>query len=259
MYLDEFKNKTVIVTGATSGIGKSTALKMGELGANVVVSGRRQAQGDAIVDQINSSVGSAIFIAADMADEESIERLVSGTIAEFGQLDFAFNNAGFGGELAEFTEQTNENWNNVLNVNLTGVWLCMKYQIKQMLSQPGELNHYSIVNNSSLWGVGASEFPVSPYVVSKHGVIGLTKAAAMEYSARGIRVNAVCPAWVATEGNAPALSDPDFSHQMQQHHPIKRFGTPEEIAGSVVYLLSSASGFVTGHSLMADGGISAKM
>jgi len=250
------ENKVVLITGATSGIGETTARVFAENGAKVVVAGRRVDRGNYVVSEIINKGGNAIFVKSDVSDSDSVQQLIAKSVAKFGRIDFAFNNAGIGGNIAPLHEQNDDHWQDVMDINLKGVWLSLKYQIKQMLIQ-GE-GSYSIVNMSSLWGTGASNIGASLYAASKHGVIGLTKSAALEYGLNGIRVNAICPAWVPTEANAAILDNEELNSQIAAQHPIGRLGTREEIAGTVLWLCSKNSGFVTGQAIVLDGGISAR-
>lgn len=264
--MNRFQDKVVMITGATSGIGKTTAINFANEGAKVALAGRRQAEGDAVVKAIESAGGVAFFLPTDVSVEAEVKHLVDETVKRFGRLDCALNNAAIPGRITDvdgnvispigpLTEYSEADWDDVMNINLKGVWLCLKHQIKAMIALK---NGGSIANMASLWGVGASAIGVTPYIASKHGVIGLTKAAALENAANGIRVNAICPAWVPTEANAPVLSDPEVRKQIEASHPIGRMGTQEEIAEAVLWLCSDKTGFITGHSLMADGGLSAQ-
>jgi NAD(P)-dependent dehydrogenase (short-subunit alcohol dehydrogenase family) len=250
------ENKVVVITGATSGIGATTAKKFAEHGAKVVVAGRRKDRGNEVVSEIVRKGGRAIFLESDVTDSKSIQKLITDSVSKYGRIDFAFNNAGTGGNISPLHEQDENDWQSVLDINLKGVWLSLKYQITQMLKQGG--GNYSIVNMSSLWGTGASDIGASPYIASKHGVIGLTKAASLEYAGAGIRVNAICPAWVPTEANAAVLSNPEINKHVASQHPIGRLGTQEEIAEAVIWLCSQGAGFITGQAILADGGISAR-
>ena len=250
------EKKVILITGATSGIGETTARMFAEHGAKVVVAGRRVDKGNHVVSEILKNGGDAIFVQSDVSDPDSMQQLIAKSVAKYSRIDFAFNNAGIGGNIAPLHEQEDEHWQEVIDINLKGVWLSLKYQIKQMLHQ-GE-GAYSIVNMSSLWGTGASNLGASLYAASKHGVIGLTKSAALEYGLNGIRVNAICPAWVPTEANAAILDNAELNAQIAAQHPIGRLGTKEEIAGTVLWLCSKSAGFITGQAMLLDGGISAR-
>jgi NAD(P)-dependent dehydrogenase (short-subunit alcohol dehydrogenase family) len=248
----EFQNKVVLVTGGSSGIGRATALAFAQKGAKVVVASRRVKESEETVELIQAAGGEAIFIQTDITQAVEVENLVAQTVAIFGRLDYAFNNAGTEGAIGPSIEQTEETWNQVIDTNLKGVWLSMKYQIPQMLKQGGG----AIVNNASILGlVGVGN--VSIYVASKHGVIGLTKSLALEHAKDNIRINTVCPGGIDTDMLSRGFGEEgklDFGAQ----HPIGRLGKPEEIANGVVWLCSDAASFVTGHSLTIDGGYTIK-
>ena len=243
-----FQGKVAIVTGGSFGIGRATAIAFAAKGSKVVIV-------DCIEDsetlnRINSGDGDAIFIKCDVSDEESVKRMVNKTIEEYGRLDYAFNNAGIEGLSASTHECTTANWDKTIDINLKGVWLCMKYEILEMLKHGGG----SIVNNSSIAGlVGFQNIPA--YVASKHGVIGLTKNAALEYAKKGIRVNAVCPGVIRT----PMIDrftgkNKEVEKQFESMEPVGRMGQPEEVAQAVLWLCSGGASFVTGHPLVVDGG-----
>ncbi len=244
----DFKNKVALVTGGSFGIGKATAIAFAERGAGVVVVD--WIEDKETIETIQRAGGKAIFLKADMSKEEDIIMMVDKTIEKYGKLDYAFNNAGVEGLTAVTHECTNKNWHQVLSINLTGVWLCMKHQIPHMLKQ----GKGSIVNNASIAGLVG--FPGIPaYVASKHAIIGLTKNAALEYGKMGIRVNVVCPGVIKT----PMIDrftgkSKEVEKQFESMEPIGRLGEPEEVADAVVWLCSDASSFVTGHSLAVDGG-----
>ncbi|MGE4134054.1 MAG: SDR family oxidoreductase [Bdellovibrionales bacterium] len=242
--------KVALVTGAASGIGRATALSFAASGAGVVVIDNSEEGGLETVRMIESKKGSAVFLKCDVSAESEVKKVVDETVKNFGRIDYAFNNAGVEGSQGITADCTSENWDRVININLKGVWLCMKYEIAQMLKQGGG----AIVNCSSIAGlVGFQGIPA--YVASKHGVIGLTKTAALEYAKSKIRVNAVCPGVIDT----PMVER--FTHGEAQatkmligNEPVGRMGKPEEIAEAVIWLCSDKAGFVTGHSLVADGG-----
>lgn len=243
-----FLNQVAIVTGASFGIGRAAAVAFAGAGARVVIA-------DCVADEetlklIKSNDGEAIFIKCDVANEDSVKAMVDITVEQFGRLDHAFNNAGVEGLSAPTHECSNENWERTININLKGVWLCMKYEIPQMLKQ----HKGAIVNNASIAGlVGFPNIPA--YVASKHGIIGLTKNAALEYAKAGIRVNAVCPGVIRT----PMIDrftgkNKEIEKQFASAEPIGRLGQPEEVAATVTWLCSDAASFVTGHALTVDGG-----
>lgn len=244
------KNKVVMITGAASGIGEASALAFAKEGAVVVVSDVQSERGEEVVARIHAEDGKAIFIKCDVSKEEDIKNMVLKTIENFGRIDCAFNNAGIEGETADTTSCTNINWEKVININLRGIWLCMKYQTAEML----KMGKGNIVNTSSIAGlVGFSGIPA--YTASKHGVIGLTKAAALELANKNIRVNAICPGVIQTPmidrftlGDAQAIKD------LVEGEPMGRMGRSDEIAQAALWLCSDVSSFVTGHSLVVDGG-----
>jgi len=252
--LTRIRNKTAFVTGAASGIGRAAALAFAERGANVAVVDMLVKQGQETVDLIKSKEGSAFFINCDVSNPESVKKAIDDTVSKYEGIHYAFNNAGIEGEQALTADCTLENWDQVINVNLKGVWLCMKYQIPQMLKQ-GE---GWIVNCASIAGVVG--FPNIPaYVASKHGVIGLTKTAALEYAKSNIRINAVCPGVIDTPMVQRFVhGDKQAAYTLAQSEPVGRMGRPEEIASAALWLCSGDASFVTGHSLVVDGGWTAQ-
>lgn len=221
-----------------------------------MIAGRRINRGEALVASLKESGCDAYFVETDVRSADSISRMVSRTIALYGRLDCAVNCAGVAGANALTADYPAAAWDEVISVNLTGVWLCMKHEIPELLKYPGG----SIVNVSSDLGQVGSDLGVVAYVASKHGVIGLTRAAALEYAARGLRVNAVCPSFTETEMLEPALaSGPDAVRRvLSKHIPLQRIASPEEIAAAILWLCSAASSFVTGHALAIDGGVLAR-
>jgi NAD(P)-dependent dehydrogenase (short-subunit alcohol dehydrogenase family) len=248
-----FAGKVVIVTGASSGIGKVSALEFAKEGAKVVIAARRREQSEQVVREIHDLGGEAIFVPTDTSKTEDIQAMVARTIETFGRLDCAFNNAGMVGEVFRPThEHTEESWDAVMNLNLKGVWLCMKYQIPEMLKSGGG----AIVNNSSVYGLAGSTVGHAPYSASKHGLIGLTKSAAFDYAKQGIRVNAVCPGYTHSEMVDPVLdAAPDFVAKLLENDvPMGRIAETIEVARAVLWLCSDEASFVTGHALAPDGG-----
>jgi len=238
-----------LVTGASSGSGMATASSFAKAGAKVVLAARRVKESEAVVENIKREGGEAIFFQTDVSKSSDVQRLIEGTVETYGRLDWVCNNAGIEGALASVVDCTEENWNEVININLTGMWLCMKYQLIQMLKQ----NTGSIVNISSVNAFfGASDLPA--YTASKHGIIGLTKAAANEYGRFGIRINAVCPGSVYTPMLERVDGGPVTPESSRNKVPLRRVGNPEEIAKTVVWLCSDGASYVTGHSLVVDGG-----
>lgn len=243
--------KVVLVTGAGSGIGRASALAFAQSGARVVVSDVDEPGGAETVRQILATGGDARFVRCDVTREAEVVTLVQATVDTYGRLDWAHNNAGIGWR-SRVGDETREDWDRVLAVNLTGVWLCLKHELLAMSSTGG-----AIVNTASVAGLFGMEEPSPAYVASKHGVIGLTRKAAREYAAAGIRVNAVCPGWTRTPLIAGSLADPEVENAWASQAPMGRLGTPEEVAAAVVWLCSDAASFVTGTSLVMDGGMRA--
>ncbi len=242
-----FENKVVIVTGAGSGIGRATAIAFAVEGAKVIVSDVNEESGKNTTEEINNNIGEAFFIKCDVSWEEDVKNLIAKTVEKYGRLDCAFNNAGIEGTLSTTTECTSANWDRTININLKGTWLCMKYEIPEMLKN----GKGSIVNCSSIAGlVGFETIPA--YVASKHGVIGLTETASLEFAKQNIRVNAVCPGAIHT----PMLDRFTNGREeaMAAQDPMGRIGTPEEIADSVLWLCSEKASYVTGQAIAIDGG-----
>jgi NAD(P)-dependent dehydrogenase (short-subunit alcohol dehydrogenase family) len=246
----ECEGKVALVTGGTSGIGRETAILFAKKGARVVVAGRRENEGKATVDLIHGAGGEAIFVRTDVSHAPDVKRVVERTVEVFGGLDYAFNNAGIEGKWVTIVEQTEEDWDRTIDINLKGTWLCLKYELQQMLKQ-GRAG--AIVNNSSVAGFIGS-YGVAAYCATKHGVLGLTKSAALEVAKNGIRVNAVCPAVIETPMADRLFGQPDAQKWAQGLHPMGRFGKPLEVAEAVVWMCSSAASFMTGQSLVLDGG-----
>ena len=246
-----FDSKVALVTGASSGIGRASARAFAREGASVVVADVMVEGGQETVRLIEGTGGEAIFVEADVSNAKEVEALIERAVGAYGRLDYAFNNAGIDGVMATTAQCTEENWNHTLNTNLKGVWLCMKYEIPQLLRQGGG----AIVNSSSAAGlVGVPNLPA--YAASKHGILGLTKTAALEYARTGIRVNAVCPGVIRTPGVERYISGrEELEAQFTALEPVGRMGTPDEVAGAVVWLCSEAASFVTGHAMSVDGGV----
>jgi NAD(P)-dependent dehydrogenase (short-subunit alcohol dehydrogenase family) len=245
-----FSGKVAIVTGGTSGIGKATAIAYAQQGAKVVVAGRRVIEGEETVKTIEDAGGEAFFWQTDIIQESDVKAMVDKTVEVFGRLDIAFNNAGAYGENPSLSEQVDSEYDRIMNVNVRGVWLSMKHEITQMLSQGNGV----IVNTSSVLGVVA--MPSVPlYTASKYAVEGLTKAAALQYAKSGIRINAVGPGAIATEMFETATGGQDEAKAyMAEIHPMGRVGQPSEVANAVLWLSSDNASFVTGETLMVDGG-----
>ena len=246
----QLAGKATLVTGGGSGIGKASALAFAREGARVVVADVNAAGGEETVRLIQDTGGEAAFVRADVSQAGPVEAMVQHAVSVYGRLDCAFNNAGVSGGRGLIHEYSEDDWDRVTGINLKGVWLCMKYEIIQMLTQGSG----AIVNTASVMGlVGGSRSPA--YGASKHGVVGLTRTAAVAYAQSGIRVNAVCPGYIRTPLiEQGALTDPGGEERIIARHPVGRLGTPEEVAETVVWLCSDAASFVTGHAMAVDGG-----
>lgn len=246
--------KIALLTGAASGIGRATAKIFAREGATLVLADIVEAGGQETLDMVKAMGTNAIFIKTDVAKSQDVNAVVAKTVETYGRLDCAFNNAGIGGRGALTHEYTEEEWNRVLAVNLTGVWLCMKAEIIQMLAQKSG----SIVNTSSIMGLtGAIRVPA--YTAAKHGVAGITKAAALEYARHGIRINAVCPAPIYTPMLMGAFEKrPDMEERYARSEPMKRIGQPEEVGEAVAWLCSDRASYMTGHPMPVDGGYMAQ-
>lgn len=246
---DRLKGKCSLITGGASGIGRATALAFAREGAKVAVADINYAGAAEVAAEIVKGGGEAFPIRVDVSNGEAVRAMVTAVVDRFGRLDCAFNNAGVLGDHGPTAVCSEDNWHRVLAVNLTGVFLCMKYEIPVMLKQGGGV----IVNTSSAAGlIGWGYRPA--YAASKHGVTGLTLSAALEYAAAGIRINAVCPGVIATP-MAAAASDAEAEARRSALHPMGRLGRAEEVAAAVVWLCSDEASFVTGHALAVDGGL----
>lgn len=249
----KLNDKVALVTGGSSGIGRATALLFAREGARVAIASRRIEEGLAVVEEIRKAGGDAMFVRTDVSRAEDCANAVAQAVSKYGKLDVAFNNAGveaFGKTVADTDEAS---WDFVVDINLKGMFLSMKYEIPEMLKTGGG----SIVNMSSTYGLVASAFGGCAYHASKAGIVGLTKAAALEYAKQHIRVNAICPAFVATAMVEKFLAETGMADQLKSLHPIGRMGTEAEIAEAVVFLASDASSFMTGTALSVDGGMAA--
>jgi NAD(P)-dependent dehydrogenase (short-subunit alcohol dehydrogenase family) len=246
----ELEGKVALVTGGTSGIGRDTAVLFAKAGAKVVVAGRREREGQETIELVRAAGGEGLFVKADVSKAAEVETLVKKTVEKFGHLDAAFNNAGIEGVWVPIIRQSEEDWDRTIDINLKGVWLCLKYEIRQMLKQGGG---GAIVNMASIAGLVGSA-GAAAYGASKHGVLGLTKAAALETARNGIRINAVCPAAVETAMAERLFGEPEIHKATLGFHPMGRFGRPAEIAEAVVWMCSDRASFMTGQSLVLDGG-----
>jgi NAD(P)-dependent dehydrogenase (short-subunit alcohol dehydrogenase family) len=247
----ELQGKVGIVTGGTSGIGRETAVLFAKAGAKVVVAGRREVEGKETVEQIRAAGGDGLFVKTDVSRAADVQGLVRKTVEKFGRLDVAFNNAGIEGNWLPIAEQPEEDWDRTIAINLKGVWLSLKYEIQQMLKQGGG---GAIVNMASIAGLIGSA-GAATYIASKHGVMGLTKSAALETAKSGIRINVVCPAVIETAMADRLFGEPEFKKFALGLHPIGRVGKPLEVAEAVLWMCSDQASFMTGQSLVLDGGM----
>ena len=247
-------SKVALVTGAGSGIGRQSALTFAREGAKVVVADRMIEGGEETVHLIRELGGEATFARVDVTKAAEVEAMVERALEAYGRIDAAHNNAGIESRIATTVDCSEENWDRVIETNLKGVWLCMKYEIPHMVAQGGGV----IVNTSSVVGL-VGQRDIAPYVASKHGVIGLTKTAALEYAQFGLRVNAVCPAIVST----PMLErftggDPEVVADLTAMYPAGRLASPEDVAEAVIWLCFDGASYINGHALIIDGAFSAQ-
>ena len=248
-------DKVALVTGASSGIGRATALAFAKAGYAVVLADRADIGGHGVKAEIAAAGGTALFVHCDVAEEADVRNLVDRAVATFGRLDAAFNNAGIEGKPAPTADCTEENWDRTIAVNLKGVWLCMVHEIRQMLHQG---SGGVIVNCASVAGLeGVPGLPA--YCASKHGVVGLTRAAALEYATSNIRVDAVCPGAIETPMLERFMASSEEARQtVISSEPVGRLGKPEEIASAVLWLCSEGASFTTGQAIAVDGGWTAR-
>lgn len=247
-------NQVALITGGATGIGKAVAMKLASQGANVIISGRRQEAGDIAVAEIAAIAQSGAkvrFVRSDVSDENAVQAMISDIVAEFGRLDMAVNNAGIFNEYCSLDQSGTENFRDMLDINVIGLYFCMKFEIAQMLKQGGG----SIVNLASIAGLNGIPWG-GTYAATKHAVVGLTKSAALDHAAQGIRVNAVAPGAIRTDIIAEQLNS--NLAEMEAMHPMQRVGNPAEVANAICWLLAHESSFVTGHVLNVDGGFQAK-
>ncbi|MBM7421323.1 MULTISPECIES: SDR family NAD(P)-dependent oxidoreductase [Chryseobacterium] len=246
------KNQVVLVTGAGSGMGKAVALMAAERGAKVVVSDISEEAAQSVVDEIIAKSGQATAIKCDVSKDAEVKAMIDRTVEVYGRLDAAFNNAGIMMPVTLIDEVSEELYDRIMNINLKGVWLCMKYEIQQMKKQDSG----AIVNNSSIGGL-VGGLGLSTYHAAKHGVLGLTKGAAVEYASHGIQINAVCPGTIETPMVDDMIKSGKFSEEaFKNGTPIKRLGKVEEIAETVLWLFSPAASYITGQPISVDGGLS---
>ena len=240
-----FEGKVALVTGAGSGIGRASALAFAREGATVMVSDVNAASCEETAAMIGQTGRQAAFMACNVASEQEVQALVARTVAEFGRLDCAFNNAGISNSRPDFDLDL---FRRTIEINLYGVAYGVKFQLEQMVKQKSG----AIVNTASIAGLSGQGTP--DYVASKHGVVGITRSAALRYAALGIRVNAVCPGVIATGMTDPLMKDPEMKARIEAMTPMQRMGTADEIAEAVIWLCSDKASFVTGQALAVDGG-----
>nr|UXE45566.1 A-factor type gamma-butyrolactone 1'-reductase (1S-forming) [uncultured bacterium] len=251
--MGEFSRKVALITGGNVGIGRAAAIEFAKKDAKVVVSGRREKEGNEVIAEIKALDGEAIFIKTDVSKESDVKVMIEHTLTAFGRLDFAFNNAGVEQMLTPLPDQTEETYDQIMSINVKGVWLSLKYEIPAMLKTGGG----AIVNNSSIAGmVGVGMAPI--YIASKHAVIGLTKAVALEYAKQNVRVNAVAPGAIETRMYRDFAKAPEVKQMMESAIPMGRIGQPKEIGDTVVWLCSQGASFVTGQTFTVDGGYTAQ-
>jgi NAD(P)-dependent dehydrogenase (short-subunit alcohol dehydrogenase family) len=248
------KQKVAIITGGASGIGKATALILARNGVKVVISGRREALGQQAVEEIRTQGGDAAFVATDVNDEASIRQMIDFAVSKYGRLDLAVNNAGIANETKAIGDSDPAKFQAMLQTNVMGLFLCMKFEIQQMLKTGGG----SIVNLASIAGLNGIPY-TGTYAATKHAVVGLTKSGALDYAKQKIRINAVAPGAVNTDIISQQIALGQYDEAtVSAMHPMARMGVPEEIANGIVWLLSDEASFVTGHVLNIDGGFQAK-
>jgi NAD(P)-dependent dehydrogenase (short-subunit alcohol dehydrogenase family) len=247
----DFTGKVALVTGAASGMGLATAQAFAEAGAAVVIADAREETAQHEAEKLMAAGYKAIAIRCDVSDDAQVEQMVQRTVSEFGRLDAAFNNAGVMAHIVPTADSTREEWDRVININLRGVWSCMKYELRQMERQASG----AIVNNASV-GALTGNPGIGSYIASKHGVIGLTRTAALEYVKKGVRVNAVNPGLIDTQIARDVVAGNEQAYrEIERHVPIGRAGRPEEIAAAVLWLCSPGASYVVGHGLTVDGGM----
>ena len=256
--MKRLQDKVIIVTGASSGLGAATALRLATEGAKVVLAARRSDKGEAVLAQLKSAGGEGIFVKTDVTKTDDVKALVAAATKRYGGLDGAFNNAGITGPtLTPIADIDEAGWDEAINTNLRATFVCMKYQIPQLLARGGG----AIVNMSSIFGLKPSDLGHAAYCASKFGVVGLTKTAAIDYGDKGIRVNAVCPGHTHSEMVDPYMvSAPELMKQtIRRHSAMNRLGEADEVAEAVTWLLSGQSSFVSGATLVVGGGEAARL
>ncbi len=247
------KDKVALITGAGSGLGRVSAITFAREGAKVIVADVNVKGGEETAEMIRSAGGESTFVKTDVSNAADVERLIRRTVETYGRLDCAHNNAGIEGADLLTADYTEEEWDRVISINLKGVWLCMRYEIPQMLQQKGGV----IVNTSSAAGLKGFQYH-SAYSATKHAIIGLSKTAALEYARKGIRINVVCPGFIRVGLTEQVIArNPAMEGKLKALIPMGRFGEAEEVAEAVIWLCSDAASFVTGHMMLIDGGASA--
>jgi NAD(P)-dependent dehydrogenase (short-subunit alcohol dehydrogenase family) len=262
--MKDMLGKVALITGGSSGVGAAAGLVFAKRGAKVVLAARRAKEGEAAAGAVRKAGGEAIFVQADVSDAVQVRAMVDAAVSRFGRLDYAFNNAGIEGVVGRTAECTLENWNKTMAVNLKGVWLCMKYQLVEMLKLGPSTSlrtGCAIVIMSSGNGIfGGAGLPA--YVATRHAVVGLTKSAALEYADKGIRINSVCPGSIRTPMHYRlyGLTKPqaEADQVIGDMHPAGRIASPEEVAEAAAWLCSDAASYVNGHALLMDGGWGAR-
>lgn len=252
--MTQLSNKVALITGGGSGIGRETAVLFTKHGAKIAIADVNATGGEETVQMITAHGGEAFFVQVEVSQATQVENMVNEVVARYGRLDIAFNNAGIEGHTHRTADVSETDFDQIMAVNVKGVWLCMKYQIPQMIAQGGGV----IVNTSSVAGlVGTHSMPV--YGASKHAVVGLTKSAALEYARKGIRVNAVCPSVIRTKMVERGFAEfPQFVEATKRINPMRRLGEPNEVAAAALWLCSDAASFINGTALAVDGGFTAQ-
>jgi A-factor type gamma-butyrolactone 1'-reductase (1S-forming) len=249
-----FEGRVALITGGTAGIGEATVRRLASLGAKTVFVGRDENDGRRIESELLRNGAEALFLKADVSHPDEVRRIISASVDIYGRLDYAFNNAGISGQIGPMTDQTETNFDEVFSINVKGLFIALQQEIRQMLRQG---SGGSIVNMASVGGVLATP-GASIYVASKHAVIGLTKSAAIEYGPHGIRVNAVSPGAIRTDMLRQVAGGDKALDELADIHPVRRIGSPEDVADAVAWLFSDYSSYYTGQSLVLDGGLTAQ-